>query len=300
MKKKIVCGLAIVMSVAMLGGCGSKKNEKVDLTLNEVLANAVEKIVSVESIEIDAEGKLEGKISQDDKEAEAKGKVSLEGSVTTKDPSVYLSGELEYECQYNNTKLSGSHTAKIYGEDNEEDGMFYLYSQIDDKDWELKKEDISEFEEALGEIDVDSIKEGLEELKNNEQFNKIFKLKDTVQTVDGTDCYLVYAYLDKEDIVSFINEESETDAEEIDALEKVEINFELFFDKETYYPVKFAVNACIKGDLEDEELSIDVKEFSLEIKSDINKAKVVEVPSNVKDEAVEEEFSKTDLSDILN
>ena len=304
MKRKLAYGLVIVMSVAMLGGCGTKKAEKVELSLKEVLANAADSVVSIESLEFDVNGKLDMEAAQEGQDISASGNASLDGVITTKDPSTHMKGEVEYKCSYNNTTLSGTHSAEVYGEDKADEEAFYMYARIDDKDWMSTVEDLSDFTEDLGELDYEGLKEEFDSLVDDEEFNDIFKLKDTVQSANGKDCYMIYAELGKDKLIEIVEENgSSTDVEEIkEAIENLKINYEIYLDKNTYYPVKMVIAINLKVNIEDEDINLDIKELTLEFNSKINEAKTVTVPDEVKENAVstEDEQLEESVSDVLD
>ena len=298
MKKKIVYGIIVAMSVAMLGGCGTKK-EKVDVTLEEVLSNTAESVVDIESIELDMVGKLDGELEMEGQKMSGKATANLEGVLTTKDPSTHITADVEYKADYNNTSMNGSHKFEIYGEDNQEEGIFYLYGKLDNEEWECETEDLSEFTDSLGEFNPEEIKEGIKKLQD-EEIGKEMKLNDTFETVNGEKCYLIYADINKDNILEMMEEQ---DVEDLKDFEKIDISYKIYLNKETYYPVKMSVDIEVKGESEEEGMYIDIKELSLELNSKINEAKTVEVPSEVKESANAdmsiENGAQVNFSDLL-
>lgn len=296
MKKKLLYGLTMVMTVVMLGGCGSKKAEKVELTLGQVLEGVAENVVTIESIEFDAGGKLDAKIEQNGEKVEVNGSASMDAVIKSKDPSLHMQGKLDYKCKYNNTTLSGNHTAEIYGEGNEEEDIFYMYAKLDDEEWKCTEEELSDFTNELGEIDVEEIKEGLKELEKEEEFNKLLKLNDTIQKANDKECYLVYADVDKK-LLDELIESGEMEFDNIEEIEDVKVKLEIYFEKNTFHPVKIVIDAQLKGN--SENMSVDVKEFKFELNSKINDSKAVKVPEDVKNNAVNEEDDEEIFSEII-
>lgn len=298
MKKKIVYGLVVVMSVAMLSGCGTRE-EKVNVTLEDVLSNTIESVVDIESMEFDMTGKLDGAIEMEGEKMSGKATANLEGVVTTKDPSMHITADCEYNANYNNTNMNGTHKFEIYGEDNQEEGLFCLYSKLDNEEWECKKEMLSDFTDSMGEFNPEEIKEAIEELQD-EKYDDFVKLNDTFKTINGKKCYLVYADVDKDDMLELMEG---ADVEEFKAFEVFDISYKVYLDKETYYPIKISFDMEIKGKSEEEGVDIDVKELSFELNTKINDTKTVAVPDEVKESASEtvsfEDGAQVNISDLL-
>ena len=299
MKKRIISfGLVAVMSFAMLSGCGTRE-EKVTLSRDEVLTKAVESIETVDSIELDAIGKVNGEASIEGQDIKLNGNASAEGVGTINEPSLYMKGKLDYSYEAENSKVSGTHTAEVYGECDKENEMFYRYARLDDGEWNVFDEVIPEFSEDISEMVVD-VKEAIKELNENKTMSDLFKLNETVKKVNGKQCYLIYADIDKEVFKNIVKQESEVDAEEMEYFDKLNISYKLYFDKDTYYPVKFVLTAEVKAEFEEEGYLIDLKEFEVEVNTKVNESEPVKVPQEVKDSAKETESDgPTSISDLI-
>lgn len=284
MKKKIIaCGLVASLAISMLAGCGTRQ-EKVTLSVDEVLTNAVSSLETVDSIQFDAGAKINAQADIEGTDMEIKGSASAEGVATLDDPSTHLLGEVNYEYVNGQSKMSGAHKAEMYGEYDKDSEFFSTYAKIDDGDWNLTTEAVSDPSEEVSEL-VEELTDTIKEMKDEENFSKLFKINDKVQKVNGKKCYLIYADVDKEVFKDIMKEQSETDAAEMEYFDKLNISYKVYFDKETYYPVKVVLSAEVKAEFEEEGYLIEVKEFEFELNTKVNEGKKVNVPEEVKEAA---------------
>ncbi|MBQ4069522.1 MAG: hypothetical protein IJC76_09750 [Lachnospiraceae bacterium] len=299
MKKRVISfGLAAVMSFAMLSGCGTRE-EKVTLSRDELLTKAVESMETIDSIELDVSGKLNGEATIEGQDIKLNGSATAEGVGTVKEPSLHLTGKVDYNYEAGNSKASGEHTAEVYGECDKENELFYTYARLDDRDWNVSEDSMPDFSEDISEM-VDDAKEAIKEISEDKTMSDLFKLNETLKKVNGKKCYLIYADIDKEVLKNIVGQESEVDAEEMEYFDKLNISYKIYFDKDTYYPVKFVLSAEIKAEVEEEGYFIDLKECEFEVNAKVNKAEPVKVPQAIKDSAKETELDgSSSLSEVI-
>jgi len=317
MKKKLAYLLVAVLSVSMLAGCGSKgskssssddsskstkkeaKSEKVSVGLSEVLENAAEAATGIESVNISATGEAEMVANAQGQDVTATGSFELTGNATKDDPAFDLKGSAKYDVDMGGQNLSGDYSMEAYAE--EEDDKLTVYAQLNDTGWEKSSMEKSEYEEAFAQMEsgLDSVKEALSNI-SEEDFKEVeeyIKLEDKTKSVNGKECYVLTLDVDRDQLIElaeigqeyseeYDDEEFEQYLETFKQLEKFDIVISLYFDKDTYLPVKVSADIAMKGEVEG--TAIDLKKLSFELTFSVNEGvSVEEVPADAKENAVE-------------
>ena len=110
-------------------------------------------------------------------------------------------------------------------------------------------------------------------------------------------CYVLTLDVDRDQLIElaeigqeyseeYDDEEFEQYLETFKQLEKFDIVISLYFDKDTYLPVKVSADIAMKGEVEG--TAIDLKKLSFELTFSVNEGvSVEEVPADAKENAVE-------------
>lgn len=310
LKKGLALGLVAIMPFSMLSGCGSKKEtktSKVDIELSELLSKAVLSIEDMEQIKVGLNGNVDVSIDMEEINMDAGGKIGFNviASMDNDSPKFNSDGSLDLELGSGTNKFTTSYNLKSYGET--QDGELYGYVQYNDEEWIKEKGDISEYLDEIKEM-KESIKEvasTIEEvdLSMLEMYEDYIRLESETQTVDGVECYVISANVDKDGLLKLIqeiNEEytAEEFEEELEVVDNFDMELKVFFDKDSYMPVKFIID--LKMALESDDERIEVNKFNLEITIGVNTFdKIESVPDNVKESAVDAEDADISLGSLL-
>lgn len=322
-KRGLTFGLISVMSLAMLSGCGSKKavkndnsdksNDKaqtqdvktsdVDIELNELLSNVVISVADIEKIKMGLNGEIAMSGESDGVDIIVNGGVSLNGIVSVDEPKFNLDGSINYELGTTSDKFSGEHSITAYGET--EDGELFGYFKLDDEEWMKDKEDISGYTNGIEELknSIEDMASTISELDFSEleEFEEYIRLESETQIVDGVECYVISANINKESLMA-LGEEYGADMDEmqtdLEMINDFSLEIGLFFAKDTYVPVKFAFDATMSLEESGEEVNVD--KFSFEITLGVNTDDEIEsVPSDVKASAIATEDADISVGDLL-
>ena len=229
----------------------------------------------------------------------ATGSFELTGNATKDDPAFDLKGSAKYDVDMGGQNLSGDYSMEAYAE--EEDDKLTVYAQLNDTGWEKSSMEKSEYEEAFAQMEsgLDSVKEALSNI-SEEDFKEVeeyIKLEDKTKSVNGKECYVLTLDVDRDQLIElaeigqeyseeYDDEEFEQYLETFKQLEKFDIVISLYFDKDTYLPVKVSADIAMKGEVEG--TAIDLKKLSFELTFSVNEGvSVEEVPADAKENAVE-------------
>ncbi len=305
MKKKLVSALAILMSITILAGCGSKidekdikKGSKVKLEITELMENAVLAVADIDSIDVKAAGSVELKLegeATDGKKMSIKGDADMHGKACVSEPAFEGGASISYELKMGNDRISGDHSASAYGET--EDDIMMVYVKIDDDEWKKNSTDVSGFIEVMSSV-KESIDNVAKECKNIDEedlkeVEKFLKLEDTTKMINGKECYVLSADIDKEKFIELAEFTDDEYDEFIDEVNNINFSYSLSIDKDTYIPVQIVLNVRIDG--EADGTKFDVEKLGMEVNIDTNSVKISDVPDDVKENAV-----KTDLGIVDN
>lgn len=318
MKKKCAYFLVAALSVSMLAGCGSKskgsdnstkkeaKSEKVSVGLSDVLANIAEAATGIESVKLEANGEAEVVISMSGQEMTATGSINLASNAVKADPAFDVKGTAEYNLDMGGQNISGDYSVEAYAE--EEDDKMTVYAQTNDTGWEKSSMEKSEFDEAFEQIEsaIESMAKSFSELSEDDlkQVEEYVKLEDKTKSVNGKQCYVLTVDVDRDQIIELAEMGQEltdeyTDEEFTEYLDtfkkfdKFDITVSLYFDKDTYLPVKVSMDIAMDGEVQG--YTISVKKLSLEVVLGVNDdVSVSPVPEDAKENAVEAEDYDTE------
>lgn len=306
-KKCLAIGLVSVMSLSMLSGCGTKKEDKddkvkvskVDISLQELLSEAAVSIADIETIKMGIGGNLKLKYISEEMNMDISGDAKLEGIAAVDEPKFNMNGSLNYELGMSGTKLSGDYKLEAYGET--VDGKMGVYAKLNDEDWMGEEGDVSEYMEGIQDVkeNIEEISTLIEEVDFSvlDEYKEYIRLEDKTKIVDGVECYVVSANLNMEQFKE-LYEEYEGDAsdieEELDGAKDFAISCELLFNKSNCAPAKFTVDMSM--DIEQEDATIEVESFGFEMSLGVNtKDKIKDVPKEAKENAGDANVNIGDL-----
>lgn len=309
-KKCLVFSLVSVMSLSMLAGCGTKKEDndkkddkvkvsKVDIELQELLSEAAISIADIETVKLGMAGNVKLKYISEEMNMDISGDVKLEGIAAVDEPKFNANGSLNYELSMSGTKLSGDYTLEAYADTVDEE--MSIYAKINDEDWMVEEGDVSEYME-----EIEYLKENIEEFSGMieeldfsvlDEYKEYIRLEDKTQIVDGVECYVVSANLNMEQFVD-LYEEYEGDAsdieEEFGGVNDFVIDCALYFNKSNCAPAKFTVDMSM--DIEEEDETIEVESLGFEISLGVNTSdEIKDVPNEAKDNAGDADMSIADI-----
>ncbi|MBQ3546831.1 MAG: hypothetical protein IJA34_17880 [Lachnospiraceae bacterium] len=309
-KKCLAIGLVSIMSLSMFTGCGTKKENndkkddkvkvsKVDIELKDLLSEAAISIADIETVKLGVGGSVKLKYISEDMDMDISGDAKLEGIAAVDEPKFNATGSLNYELGMSGTKLSGDYTLEAYADTLDEE--MSIYAKINDEDWMTEAGDVSEYMEEIG-----YLKENIEELSTMieeidfsvlDEYKDYIRLEDKTKIVDGVECYVVSANLNKEQLKE-LYEEFEGDAsemeEELDTVKDFAITCEFLFDKSNCAPAKFGVDMSMT--IEEGDETIEVESLGFEMSLGVNtKDKIKDVPAEAKDNAGPADMNIADI-----
>ena len=309
-KKYLAIGLVSVMSISMLSGCGTKKEDKnskddkvkvskVDIELKDLLSEAAISIADIENVKLGMAGNVKLKYLSEEMDMDISGDAKLEGIAAVDEPKFNADGSLNYELSMSGTKLSGDYTLEAYGDTVDEE--MSIYAKINDEDWMTEAGDVSEYME-----EIQLLKENIEELSTMieeidfsvlDEYKDYIRLEDKTKIVDGVECYVVSANLNKGQLKE-LYEEFEGDAsemeEELDTVKDFAITCEFLFDKSNCAPAKFGVDMSMT--IEEGDETIEVESLGFEMSLGVNtKDKIKDVPAEAKDNAGPADMNIADI-----
>lgn len=309
-KKYLAIGLVSVMSISMLSGCGTKKEDKnskddkvkvskVDIELKDLLSEAAISIADIETVKLGMAGNVKLKYFSEEMDMDISGEAKLEGIAAVDEPKFNADGSLNYELSMSGTKLSGDYTLETYGDTVDEE--MSIYAKINDEDWMTEAGDVSEYMEG-----IQDLKENIEEFSTMiedvdfsvlDEYKDYIRLEDKTKIVDGVECYVVSADLNKEQLMDLYEEfEGDTSVmeEDLGVVKDFAITCELFFDKSNYTPSKFAIDMSMY--IEEGDEKIEVESLGFEVSLGVNTSdKIKDVPDEAKDSAGSADMSIADV-----
>lgn len=295
MKKKIVYALVAALTISMLSGCGSqeKKGHKVNVSLTEVVENAVGAVEDVEtfginvSADIKASGESEGQ------------KVSLSGSAKgesafslSEKPAFSMEGKLNYSMNVAGQSMKGDYKASAYGE-TEDDEMTVYVNFLDE--WMKDTVDVSGFVDSFDEMksSIADIQEAISEIDESdlEEVKEFFDLEKNTKYVGSTECYVLSATLDTNDIDSL--DKFGISADELEGVEDVMVKYSMYLNKKTFFPTKFEIN--LKGKFDQDGMVVNIEKCNAVVTFKVNSVKVKGVPSDAVNKAEETDLGLDDM-----
>lgn len=309
-KKGLVLGLVSVMSLSMLSGCGSKKEDKdskddkvkvskVDISLNQLLSEAALSVADIETIKLGLGGNVQLKYVSEEMKMDISGDAKLEGIAAVDEPKFNMNGSLNYELGMSGTKLSGDYTLEAYGDTVDE--KMGIYAKINDEGWMGEEGDVSEYMEGIQDVkeNIEEISTMIEELDFSvlDEYKEYIRLEDKTKIVDGIECYVVSANLNMEQFKK-LYEEYEGDTsnieEKLGGAKDFAVTCEFLFNKSNCAPTKFAVDMSM--DIEQEDATIEVDSLGFEVSLGVNtNDKIKDVPKEAKENAGDANISIDDI-----
>lgn len=296
MKKKLTCALAIVLSISMLAGCGSKANEKsskktskVTVDITEVMENAAESMADIDTIELGINGDIDVSGEMEGAEVSIKGSAKMQGVASIYEPAFEAKGSVSYEVNAAGTKMSGDYKAEAYGET--EDEEMNIYVKTNDSEWLTDSIDVSEYietmeqaKESLGDMNWADAFEEIDE-EDMKALEEYMKLESKTQIVNKKECYVISADIDKDKFAELSEFTDEQYDEFVEEFKDINFSYGFCFEKDTYMPVQVYVD--MKATVNADGTEVEINKLRLEMNMDVNASKVSSVPKDVKKDAVE-------------
>ncbi len=297
MKKRILSvALALTMAVS-LAACGSKSSAsagtKVTITADELSEKVSEAYKNVKSVDIDADLAFDMGMSYGGETASVKADASGEASIVVGTPAVHAKGEYSFSVKGGGEDTSDSNKGEMYVVT--DDTSATAYGSVDGGDWykgeTTLEEFMSSFDDILSEygVDADDIEEG-----NTEDIPAELKPSITGKTVEaeGKECYEMVVSVDKSALDS-IPGMSEY-AAQLAMFGELKVEVKMYVDVKTNLPVKISLTADVSADDSASGMTLKLDKCDFTITAEYDKTDKIEVPSDVKDNAIESD--DTDLS----
>lgn len=303
MKKILVCALTAVLTLSMFTGCGTKKENEVTISMNEVIEKTLDSIADLQSAELDLTANADVEIDYNgERGMSVVGEIKGGLETNLEEPSLHLNGLLKYEAKIDANGIKNTSSAEekleIYGEKNE--NQLALYGRWNDDEWEKDVEEIEEINELiegirdLKEIDNEDLKE-----LNESGAMEFAKLESKTKVVNDKECYVIKYELNREELIKLLKIEELSDEksvkieeakeEAVEALKEFSTLLEIYIDVKTYLPVKAALGIELDAELDMAGTQIKFNELNLEMNLKTNQTKPIKVPSDIKETAVEME-----------
>lgn len=286
MKKKIL-SVALVLTMALsMSACGNKAKagNKVSVTVDEVQSKMTEAIKEVDSVDMDLDVAVGVKATGE--EASQNMSIELNADAEVKaiidNPAGYAKYSLDMKAKGDSDNMENKMSGEAYLVSDKEEAS--LYYNTDDEGWykgtttveELK----AEFESALSDygMSMDELMNSFTEEGTTEGQKP--ELAGKTVEAEGKECYELTVSMNKDTLASV--EEAASYAE---MFETFDGSLKMYVDVDTNLPVKVVCDLDLKMDMYGTTIEID--KFDFEITADYNNVKNIEVPSKVKDSAVD-------------
>ena len=300
MKKKILSTVLVFTLAFAMTACGSKNSgNKVTITVDELQTKMTEAIKTVDSVELGLDAKFGMDMEASGESMEMDMDFTAEGQATVDTPAAHVkfSGSMKYGSKTDS--MDNKTKGEVYVLTENED--ISLYYNMDDSGWYTgtanTEEIMSEIESALSMygMDMESILSSATTEGATEAAIAPVLSKKTVEA-EGKECYELVMKVDKE----FVDKELESAGAELDeevmaevdeamkGLKTLDGEIKIYVDVDTNLPVKVSYGLELEMDMEmyDTTMKLNMDEFDITLTADYNEVKAIEVPSDVKENAV--------------
>lgn len=250
MKKKFVLGLAVLGTASML--CGFDNTQ----TANDVLQKVQDASKDAAGVTMNMTMNLDGAINVSDgsttSSIQAKATSDLDIAANTDPLAMKMEGNVAVSTFGQNQTID----MKMYGVTNE-DGAFdtYVYqkdSTTDEGEWTHTTDSSIDYSQLINLSNSFNVSDYAD-------WGLSFELAPEAAEVDGTECYLLTAVVDKDALNTMINKVSSLSGEDLSAdedvatalayLDGISLKLQYYVDTTTYLPVKMHM------DLNDSDLT---------------------------------------------
>lgn len=302
MKKRLLSTVLVFTMALAMTACGSKDGKagnKVTVTMDELQTKMTEAIKTVDSVDFDLDVKLGVDMEASGESMDMEADFNAEGQATVDTPAAHVkfSGNMKYGTETDSMDNKTKGEAYVLTEDEN----MSLYYNMDDEGWykgTATTDDImGEVESALSMygMDMESVLSSATTEDAAETLAPVLSEK-TVEA-EGKECYELVLKVDKE----FVEKELAAAETELDDDVKAEVDeamkgfktldgaIKIYVDVDSNLPVKVVYGLKLEMDIEmyDETMKLNMDEFDITLTADYNEVKAIEVPSDVKENAVD-------------
>lgn len=292
MKRKILSVALILTMAVSMSACGSKNSgNKVDVSVDDVQAKLQESIKDVKSADIDADVAFDVDMSYGEEKMVLKFDANGELQFTVDEPSGHAKGEASYKMEMDSEKNEGSVKGEAYVISDGEKAEAYVTT--DGSEWYKGEAQLDELISSLEDELGMSLEDALAQAEGESE-EEAFDIKPTIadKTVEaeGKECYKLTTSVDKDLLASVPGMESEEISSVMAMFKELGATADLYVDVKTNLPVKVVVSVDLEMDAEASEMAgmtIKLNKCELAITAEYDKVSKIEVPSDIKDKAVE-------------
>lgn len=297
MKKKILSTVLVFTMAFAMTACGSKGDagNKVTVTVDEVQDKMVEAMADVKSVELGLEVVAGMDMEAEGQKMEMDLGFNAEAKATVDNPAGYVkySGNMKMDAD------GDSMDEKIKGEAYvlTENEAVSLYYNTDDAGWYKGEATLEELTSALESalessgMDMESIL-SFATVEGDATNSQKPELSSKTVEAEGKECYELVLKMNKE----MMEKELESADDEmlaevqtyVDMFDTLEGSMKLYVDVDTNLPVKveYDMDMVMNIDMYGSTMKMNMDDFSIEMTADYNNVKAIEVPSDVKDNAI--------------